>query len=227
MGIPVVPTVVAVIIAFLREAPLWFVAVMVIAIYLLTLAGSVFVLKRVSPRRQTPATEPVSEEVAVQPSTVDAPTSQAAAAQPGDEELKRRSRELADELFQFLDERGEQDPQHTRWIAGATDDEINEFSQAAMQYSNETMREYRRRFSGRVRALVAELKQRSWWDLEDVNPKERKRLENPLHPISVQAIAERLSEIGYKYAPTSTLKTGTRGNGPATYRVDVSSSRYF
>jgi uncharacterized protein (DUF3084 family) len=111
-----------------------------------------------------------------------------------DDELKRRSAELADELFQFLEERGKQDPSG-KWIANATDAELDKFNQETMRYDDETMGQYRRRFSGRVRSLVAKLKARGWWNLEDLDDKERKRLERPLHPMSVQEIAERLSAI--------------------------------
>jgi hypothetical protein len=73
--------------------------------------------------------------------------------QLNDDELKRRSAELADELFQFLEERGKQDPSG-RWIANATDAELEKFNQETMSYGDETMRQYRRQFGGRVRSLV-------------------------------------------------------------------------
>ena len=118
--------------------------------------------------------------------------------QPGDEELKRRCLELSKQLFRFLEERRENDPQSTTWLAGATDEELNKYSHASTLYMNETMVLYDEQYAGAVMALFNALEQRRWWKPEELDPEERKRLENPGTPYDIRDIARRLSTIGHR-----------------------------
>jgi hypothetical protein len=118
--------------------------------------------------------------------------------QPGDEELKQRSLKLSEKLFQFLDDRAENDPQSTKWLVGASDAELNELSQRSIQYMKETMNLYDQQYAGQVMALFEALEHRGWWNLEELDPEERKRIKNPGTPYDIRDIARRLSAIGHR-----------------------------
>jgi hypothetical protein len=92
---------------------------------------------------------------------------------PANESLKRRCREVAEDLFQFLDDYKEQN-----------EDEIKEL--------------YRRRLRGRVKALLRDLEQQAWWPPETLPSFRRNAVENPLTPYSIGSLADFLNEIGHR-----------------------------
>jgi hypothetical protein len=104
--------------------------------------------------------------------------------QLGDEGLKRRCLELAEQVYQFLEDEAmtEADRAETEGLVAAHADIA-------------TMRQYRRRLKRQATATLRELKRRDWWEPESLNSEERKRLENPDSPSDVQEIAERPSAI--------------------------------
>lgn len=123
--------------------------------------------------------------------------------QPGAEDLKHRSRGLSEELSRFLDERLQEDPQHTMLPRLGTRDtgpdsqgHLNEVTQAMIRYDSETMRIYRQRdFPGKVRALREDLKARGWWNPDE---QDKEKLEDPVHWRDIQFIAEYLSSIEHR-----------------------------
>jgi TolA-binding protein len=92
---------------------------------------------------------------------------------PDNESLKRRCREVAEDLFQFLDDHREQN-----------EDDIKEL--------------YRRRLRGRVKALLRDLEQQAWWPPETLPSHRRNSVENPLTPYSIGSLADFLNEIGHR-----------------------------
>lgn len=117
--------------------------------------------------------------------------------QPSDEELRQQSLDLSKELFQFLDERGQEDPQRTAPLVDATDEEINVRSQEMIRHDQETMRLYKRQFGGKVMASFEKLKRRGWWNPENLEAEERERFEAPVHSSDIERIAQRLNAIGH------------------------------
>jgi hypothetical protein len=106
-----------------------------------------------------------------------------------DEEfLIRRCRELAQELYDFLKERG-----HGEGV------EVDDPGDPRMvQRSNETVRLYRRRFEGEVLARYEVLKERRWWGDELLDPFGRNRVETVTYYGDIRVIAQRLSTIGHR-----------------------------
>lgn len=74
---------------------------------------------------------------------------------PNDEELKRRSLELSEQLFHFLEDRANVKP------------ETGTFSKAKTRHDEETKKQYSRRFTGEVAALLSALERRGWCTPED------------------------------------------------------------
>jgi cell division protein FtsN len=105
--------------------------------------------------------------------------------QPGDEDRKQRSLALADELYQFLEDHDVDE------VSDPLDPEVRRRDEAIM-------RQYRRRFGGRVVALLEELKARGWWKPEALDEKKRRRIEDPGFPTDIQDVAQYLSAIGHR-----------------------------
>ncbi len=120
-----------------------------------------------------------------------------AASQHGDEGLKQRCIDLSNQLFRFLKERSNYDPQNTTWLVDATDQQLNEFSHESTRYMSETINLFDERFAGPVMTLLNALKQRGWWNPEELNPEERERIRDPGTPYDVRDIARHLSRIGH------------------------------
>lgn len=107
------------------------------------------------------------------------------------EELKQRCLDLADELYEFIESEALDE------VARAEMGDIDLGYEVAYA-DTETMRQYKRRFKDRVMAMLAELKQRGWWEPKSLDSEERKRLEKPDSPSDVQHTAECLEAIGRK-----------------------------
>jgi hypothetical protein len=106
-----------------------------------------------------------------------------------DEEfLIRRCRQLANELHEFLKERG-----HGEGV------EVDDPGDPKMvQRSNETVGLYRTRFEGEILARYEVLKERGWWGDELLDEFGRNRVENVTYYGDIRAIAQRLSAIGHR-----------------------------
>jgi hypothetical protein len=102
------------------------------------------------------------------------------------EGLKRRCRELADKLFQFVKDRG-----HGEVVLDDPDEP------EMLRRNDETIGLYRRHFEGEVMALYEVLKQRGLWGEEILDPLGRNRLEAAYFG-DIRAIAQRLSAIGHR-----------------------------
>jgi len=100
-------------------------------------------------------------------------------------ELKQRCLELADELYQFLEERGHEE------MDDLQDPEVQ-------RRSNETVELYREHFTEKVNGLREDLEQCKLWGLGVIDLHERDMVENPTNYLSVRAIAGYLSSIGNK-----------------------------
>lgn len=118
------------------------------------------------------------------------------AAEPEDQlsdvDLKRRCLELADELYEFSEEHE---------IDDASRAEIEGVSDLMLEASRQeiwAMRQYERHLGGKVIALLDEVKQRGWLDPESLDSEERKSIQDPVHPLDVRRIAQRLSAIGHR-----------------------------
>ncbi len=143
----------------------------------------------------------------------------------GEEELKRYCLELADELYEFVEDYA--------WDDAARAEARDAGLQIEMARADiEAMHQYRRRFKRQVTNLITELKRRGWWKPEALNSEEWERLEKPDLPSDVQDIAECLETMGSRILdPTSTLKTGLTParnncqvyNGPTLWRDRLTS----
>lgn len=123
--------------------------------------------------------------------------------QPNDEGLKQRCCELSEQLFTFLDEHAQKDPQKGMGFPGinfgnpTTRQNLNEYLQVGAHYNKETMNRYNSQFGRDVAALLGALERRGWFD-----PQERKKFENlrmAQNRQNIQALAQRLDDICRNY----------------------------
>lgn len=106
----------------------------------------------------------------------------------GEEELRQRCLELAEELYQFVED-------HALGEIDRAEMKDNDLGYEVARADIETMRQYRRRFKREVTDLIAELKRRGWWKPESLNSEEWERLEKPDLPSEVQDVAECLERV--------------------------------
>ena len=193
---PALPGLVSIVLGYLYHAPYWQIALLAgsfFALFYLGMFGIVALRRRAlssvltdAPTRSVRTARAVStQDEAVgkmrrDPLQVEEET---------DEEfLIRRCRQLANELHEFLKERG-----HGEGV------EVDDPGDPKMvQRSNETVGLYRTRFEGEILARYEVLKERGWWGDELLDEFGRNRVENVTYYGDIRAIAQRLSAIGHR-----------------------------
>jgi hypothetical protein len=107
-------------------------------------------------------------------------------AQPGDEELKSECFQVSAECYQFVRDHG--------------GSEIGDYLDPQVRRRNdEIMLEYEQSLGGRVNGLLRKLQRRGWWQPETIDPKKRKRFDDPGFLADVQDIAKELNAIGHEH----------------------------
>ena len=106
--------------------------------------------------------------------------------QPGDEDLKHQCFQLSGDCYQFVRDHGGTE------LGDYLDPEVR-------RRNDEVMLEYEESLGGKVNGLLRRLQRRGWWQPETLDPKRRKRIEDPGFLNDVQRIAKELNTIGHEH----------------------------
>jgi hypothetical protein len=114
-------------------------------------------------------------------------------------ELSNRCRELASDIFEFIGDRKQSDPSNVpHWIgqADASEEEKRDafwqHNGRGMEFTNETMSRYNRRFMGRSLGLLDRAVALGWI----TDPGARFRFEHPTNPLGIEEVARTLATLG-------------------------------
>ena len=116
----------------------------------------------------------------------------------GDEELRRRCRELSVEIYQFMADRDRDDPADELWHAqrrAATEEERDRLferqSNQSSRHFHDTMHRYRERYETEALTLFDRAQERGW-----VQAGKRSWFETPTNTHGIYTVAQILGTIG-------------------------------
>jgi hypothetical protein len=189
-GLPSVPAVVGGLTSFIQNASWWVVALVIVGSYVVALGVTAAILPRLLPNRSIVGPQArTARAVSTQNETVGGrgiPLQQFLG--ETDNDLRRRSRELAQELFRFLDEQGysrDEDPD---------DPGIDRRDAEAL-----ALPRFRESLRPRARNLLKKLRQRGLYPPENLADFQQQSIENPQSLWAVENLANVLNEIGHDW----------------------------
>jgi hypothetical protein len=176
--------------SFIQNASWWVVALVIVGSYVVALGVTAAILPRLLPNRSIVGPQArTARAVSTQNETVGGrgiPLQQFLG--ETDNDLRRRSRELAQELFRFLDEQGysrDEDPD---------DPGIDRRDAEAL-----ALPRFRESLRPRARNLLKKLRQRGLYPPENLADFQQQSIENPQSLWAVENLANVLNEIGHDW----------------------------